>query len=332
MSPPDDEPPTSAPDYPVDVPRVISERFASLAPKQQAVARCVLEDPVFTTFASAGDLAERAGVDAATVVRTCQSLGYTGWRQLQEAVRRGEATRGTFADRVAALDEPDEGDLAGRVFATALDNVSGTFADLDRAVLHGVVAAVADAGSILVVGGGVAHGPALFLASSLQLLGRRTLHATTAPDAGPALGALGPGDTVIGFSVWRYLRSTTKILELARDAGLGTVAITDSPLSPAALVADHVLVPRTATVGPRLGLAGITTLAEVIVAGVAVADPERAVAATRRADAVYAAAEVLEQSDLETPPPQPRGDVLGSAVRETSAPGQMSGTPGPGTP
>jgi DNA-binding MurR/RpiR family transcriptional regulator len=302
------------PDYPVDVTRVISDRFASLAPKQQLVARRLLEDPVFATFASAADLAERAGVDAATVVRTCQALGYTGWRQLQEAVRDGEATRGTFADRMAALEAPDDGDLAGRVFATALDNVSGTFAELDRAVLDGAVAAVARAGGVLIVGGGVVQGPALFLMTSLQLLGCRATLATTAPDAGPALGALSAGDAVIGLSVWRYLRSTTRTLELAAEAGVTTIAITDSPLSSAGLVADHVLVARTSTVGPRLGLAGITTLTEALVAGVALADPERAIAATRRADALYAASGVLEQSDPDAVPPQPRGTAMTDPV------------------
>lgn len=330
-------------EYPLDVPKVINERFPSLAPKQQAVARCVLEDPVFTTFASAADLAERAGVDAATVVRTCQALGYTGWRQLQEAVRQGQATRGTFADRVAALfgREPevdglvregsDDGELTGRVFATALNNVSGTFGDLDRDVLHAVVTAIADAGSVLVVGGGVVHGTALFLTSSLQLLGRRATLATTAPDAGPALAALGPGDMVIGLSVWRYLRSTTMVLALAREAGMRTVAITDSPLSSAALVTDHALVARTATVGPRLGIAGITTLAEAIVAGVAGADPERAIAATHRADAVYAAAGVLEESEPAAVPPQQRADVLRAASPDSlGSPGGAAGSPGAG--
>lgn len=308
------------PDYPVDVPRVINERFASLAPKQQLVARCVLEDPVFVTFASTADLAERAGVDAATVVRTCQALGYTGWRQLQEAVRHGEITRGTFAERVAALEAPDDGDVAGRVFAMALDNVSGTFGELDRSALESTVAAVAGAAGVLVVGGGVVHGPALFLTSSLQLLGCRAALATTAPDAGPALGTLSPGDAVIGFSVWRYLRSTTRTLELAGEAGMTTIAITDSLLSSAGLVADHVLVARTSTVGPRLGMAGITTLVEAIVAGVALATPERAIVATRRADALYAASGVLEQPDPDALPPQMRTPASGSGTGSGGAP------------
>lgn len=320
----------STPDHPVDVPRAISERFASLAPKQQLVARRVLEDPVFVTFASAAELAERAGVDAATVVRTCQALGYTGWRQLQEAARDGQATRDTFADRVAALEAPDDGDVAGRVFATALDNVSRTFGDLDRTALDGAVAAVAGAGSVLVVGGGVVQGPALFLTSSLQLLGCRATLATTAPDAGPALGALAAGDAVIGLSVWRYLRSTTRTLELATDAGLATIAITDSALSSAGLVAEHVLVARTSTVGPRLGLAGIVTLAEAVVAGVALADPERAIAATRRADALYAASGVLEQPDPGAVPPQPREPGARGTAQHPREPGTGNGPSGGG--
>lgn len=277
----------------------LQRHFGALSRKQQAVARVLAEDPTFVSFASVAELAARADVDPATVVRTCQRLGYAGWTDLQAQVRRDLSRRRTFAERVSGLDDSGDEDLVHRIFAAALGNVSETLEELDRDALDAAARAIAGAGSTLVAASGVSHGPGLFLMSSLQLLGRPASLSTGAPDAGPALGALKPQDVVVAISVWRYLRSTIEVLELARELGATTVTVTDSDLSPAASIADHVLVARTVTAGPRLGLAGIVTMLEALVAQVAAQDPEAAVAATARADRLYFGGHVL--ADGETP-------------------------------
>jgi RpiR family transcriptional regulator, carbohydrate utilization regulator len=270
----------------------LQRHLPELPAKQQAVARLLGADPTFVAFASVADIAARAGVDPATVVRTCQRIGYHGWSQLQGAVREELSGRPTFTERLDELGQ-SEGRHVGPVFATAIDNVASTLEDLDEAVLDEAASALARAEGILVAAGGVSEGPGLFLTSSLQLLGRRAHLVGGAAAAGPALSALRPGDVVVGLSVWRYLRTTVQTLGLAREAGATTIAVTDGPLAPAATVADHVLLVRTASVGPRLGLAGMVTLLEALIAQVAAVDPDAARAGAARADRLYFDGHVL---------------------------------------
>jgi RpiR family transcriptional regulator, carbohydrate utilization regulator len=231
-------------------------------------------------------------VDPATVVRTGQSLGYSGWSELQDVVRGDVSRRPTFADRVQEL-EHGSGHLVDRVFAAAMQNVTETLEGLDVQAFHAAARTLERADGVLVAAAGVSHGPGQFLASSLQLLGRRAILVTGAADAGPALSSLRPGDAVLAISVWRYLRTTIQLLERAKEVGATTIAVTDSLVSAAATVADHVLVARTVTAGPRLGMAGIMTLMEALVTQVAADDPETAVASAARADRLYYDGHVL---------------------------------------
>ena len=276
-----------------DLAAAVAERFSTLPAKQQAVARLLAEEPSLVALVSAAEIAARAGVDTATVVRTCQSLGYSGWRELNAEAKRKVAIRPTFADRVAALSRPD-GDLTTRIFAVARANVDETLHDLDRAAFEATATAIARAGVVLVAAGAVSAGPGQFLTSSLQIIGVRAVHVTGVGDAGPALAPLGPRDVVIGISLWRYLRATVQTLEYAANrVGATTVALTDDSLSPAALLADHTLLAHTETVGPRMGLAGVVALIEALVARVALIDPPRSQAGTTLASGLYLDGNVL---------------------------------------
>jgi len=280
---------------PFDLAARVNGRYAQLPPKQQAVARVLAEDPPALLFASAADIARRAGVDTATVVRTCQSLGFTGWRELHQQVRRALAERPTFADRVVTLTEA-EGDLTGRIFEVARENVTETGRGIDRAALAAAASAIARAQLTVIAAGGVSEAPGQFLVSSLQILGHRALLTTGSGDAAPALAPLAPGDVVLAISLWRYLRVTVQTLQhAARAPGITTIAITDSPVSPVARLADHVFVARTASAGPRMGLAGVIGLLEALIAQVAVIDPERSRRATGVANAVYFDENVLAE-------------------------------------
>lgn len=271
----------------LDLSGTVSRMYAQLPPKQQAVAQLLVSDPAGLLFASAADVATRAGVDAATVVRTCQSLGFTGWRELHQQLRQAMAQRPTFAERVAALAEID-GDLTGRIFEVACQNVTETGRNLDRDALAAAANAIAHAQMVVVAAGGVSEGPGQFLASSLQIVGLRAVLTTGPGDAGPALAPLAPGDVVIAISMWRYLRATVQTVQhAARSAGATTIAITDSPVSPAARICDHVLVARVDSAGPRMGLTGVVALLEALVAQVALVQPARSRRATDVAGQLY---------------------------------------------
>ncbi|MBI4770763.1 MAG: MurR/RpiR family transcriptional regulator [Chloroflexi bacterium] len=65
----------------------------------------VLENPVQVALATANEIAESLGVDAATVVRASQHMGYSGWPQLQKEFRAlfGEQPAARKMDRLGNM-------------------------------------------------------------------------------------------------------------------------------------------------------------------------------------------------------------------------------------
>ncbi|HEX6967727.1 MAG TPA: MurR/RpiR family transcriptional regulator [Micromonosporaceae bacterium] len=290
------------------LPDRIRRRFTSLPAKQKSVARILADDPETVAMASVSEVARRAGVDAATVVRTCQNLGYSGWRELLADVRVNVTRQRTFAERVAELGGQDES-IVNRIRDNALRNIDETFEGLDHESFDEVARVLSEAGLVLVAAGGVSTGVGEFLTSSLRTIGVRSALVTCVSDAAPALAPLGPGDVVLGISMWRYLRTTIHTLRHARQAlGARTVAITDSAVSPAARVSDHTLVARTLSIGPSLSMTGVLALAEALVARIALLQPQRSRAAAAVASDLYFEGHVLaeRETDSDVLDPVPR--------------------------
>jgi RpiR family transcriptional regulator, carbohydrate utilization regulator len=165
--------------------------------------------------------------------------------------------------------------------------VDDTFETLNEQVLGDVARCLSHADTTLVVAAGASHGAGSYLASSLQIIGVRTVLPTGMADAALALATLGSGDVMVGLSLW-YLASTVEIVAHAKqDAGATTIVLTDSAVSSATQSADHVLVVSASTVGPRLSMTGLIALTEVIVARTALVDPRRSRAAAARASDLY---------------------------------------------
>ena len=94
-------------------------------------------------------------------------------------------------------------------------------------------------------------------------------------------------DAVVVVSVWRYLKHTLLLAEAAQDRGASVVALTDSKAAPIAAHADVTLTAATET--PELGhsVAALITLTNVLAAGIAMASPDRTLAALQQIDQFY---------------------------------------------
>src|SRR5215475_9597974 len=79
------------------LPTALESRFAEaqsrLGPHRQQLIRSILENCEETCFLSSRELAKRYNVDAATVVRTVQALGYKGFADFSDDLRRHFVTR-----------------------------------------------------------------------------------------------------------------------------------------------------------------------------------------------------------------------------------------------
>jgi len=277
----------------------MEDRIASFYPQlsrsHQKLAHFVLDNRLFAAFASAAALGERVGVSAATVVRFCRTIGYEGYPEFQVAVRDSLPT---YLDKVQRLernlDTQDKDQVATRVFDLDTQNLGRTSQSLDVGRFRAAVAAICRASNILVVGGGLSAGPALYFAHSLKVMG---LDAQAVLDGGIPLALelnrLKPTSVLIGISVWRYVRETITAMERAQSLGATRIAITDSIVAPSAQRAEHAFQVATDGVAHSLSLTSMMALINAFVAAVSFERPEETARAVREVDAAYRQGKLL---------------------------------------
>ncbi len=274
----------------------ITAAFPRLSRRQKQVARFVVDDESFVAFASVAEVAQKAGVSTATVVRFCQALGYEGYPHLQAAVRQRFPHFATTVQRLEErLTSPiPKSDLLARVFAADIDNIKRTTELVDSNTFEAAVTEIGRATGTLVVGEGLSASPALFFAHSLKVMG---FPVRVVPTGGVPLSlelsVLRPDDLVIGICFWRYFRETVEALHRAREVGAKRISISDSALSPLNQLADYAFIVATNGVAHSISPVAIFSLISAFVAALSFRRPQQTLTALRSVDAVYKESELL---------------------------------------
>jgi DNA-binding MurR/RpiR family transcriptional regulator len=222
----------------VDVAGRITECGPSLTPAERRVADVILQRPQLVAFGTVAELAADAGAGAATVVRLAGKLGYDGFTDLQDAVQAELAHR--LRPAAERIRQPVPPDVVGRTMATELDNVQSTLEAVDRQAFERAVAALACPGSrVVVLSGEASQGIARHVVGELSLLREGVeLLAGTEVAVVRTIALLDQGDTCLVLDLRRYDRWVLDAARKAGERGATLLALTDSALSPLALLAD----------------------------------------------------------------------------------------------
>ena len=227
----------------------IKNAYDSLTPSFSRLAEFILNRELDVAFMTATELAQALDVDAATVVRFSQALGYTGYRELSHEVQR--IVKG---DLTAAYAHFSEAETTTEQLQAILENERH---NLEMAVAQvtdqaaEIVDMLAEAERVWVVGNAAGRYLAELFAEYLRMAGVKAV----AVDADPAaaayvIGDCGARDLVIGIGVAGTGLDTAAALRFAKEKGAKVAAVSVSAISPPAQVTDHVLVcPSNSPVG-----------------------------------------------------------------------------------
>jgi DNA-binding MurR/RpiR family transcriptional regulator len=243
-----------------------------LTPTQRRIAHCLVEHATAAAYLSATEIADLAKVSQPSVTRFAIALGYEGYPALRQrlrivlsgdALRKGDASHrnGTTADSGPPRKPGAPGTPLDGTDANALQ--LAVHAEMDN--LRRLADRLADPAPV------AAAGALLAASRPLPVLGLRAAAPLAAyfgyfaakvhPDVrvldhgGSLLAdrleqARAAGATaMLAIVLPRYPREALDTLREARAAGLSVVAVTDSPVSPAADLADVTL---PAAVGSQL--------------------------------------------------------------------------------
>lgn len=268
---------------------MLRERYTILPPKQRQVADVILSNPMASSYSTVQELAVAAGVTKATVVRLCQSLGFPGYADLRRLLRGPGSLEHLWPLDLLKGAERIVGDDAGRSSigqdARSLQHLlSPEFQDS----LKGAAAAIARARKVLVVSSGSHAATGLVLAHNMRFIGRPAeLENRGGSYLGQALSVLTTDDLVISVTFWHVQPEIVAALQWCREAGIPTLAITDSHLSRTARAADQSLaVPTESSSFFRSQTAAVAAI-NALLSELAVVDRERTMAAIARGQAIW---------------------------------------------
>ena len=267
-----------------------AEARSELNPRRQQLVRAILDTADETCFLSSRELAKRYHVDATTILRTTQVLGYKSYADFSADLRQHFVSHITpyAVLKAATREKRSVVDHIDHALEKALDNVNTLKLELDRQRIIELAKLIKRSNRVLVVGLDFAAALAVYLAYGLSALG----FDSEAPVGGTGtlqhkVKVLSSKDMLIAISFGQCLRDTVDAVQLARKKGVPTFGITDSDTTPIARYCDSHLV--ASVVSPSFVNSYAAPAAAINAIHVACShiDPKRALTRLRPTDREY---------------------------------------------
>jgi DNA-binding MurR/RpiR family transcriptional regulator len=252
---------------------LVRQRLADLTPAERRLGKVLLASYPIAGLESLARFGERAGVSPPTVTRFITRLGFHGYPDFQDALRREVQAR--LSSPLARYDAPvpaAAGALSplDRAFQSFHAGLSATLGMVSPPEFDQVVDLLADRRRrVWVVGGRVSDVLARYLAGQLRLLrpGVRLLEAERSTPVQHLID-VGKRDVLVAFDFRRYQHDTIRSAREAAGHGAAVVVVTDPWLSPASASARHVLATGVESFAPFDSLVGGMALVEALVGAV----------------------------------------------------------------
>lgn len=246
----------------------------AVRPAERKVLETLVSDYPMSGLVPVVQLAAKADVSTATVLRVVGKLGYSGYASFQSDLRSEVAARlfsPADADAAAANgSEPARRSSLEMAQHAFIGAVRSTFAYLDEQHLDQVVSVLADVRRpVFILGGHFSSFLADYLTVYLTIIRPQVRSVGLgARDRATALLDVGAKTTVVVFDYRRYQGTTLDWAAAAKEKSAKLILVTDQYLSPISSYADHVLVCDARGSGRFDSLVSGHVLVEVIVAHV----------------------------------------------------------------
>src|SRR6185437_10470682 len=267
-------------------------RFAtsSLSGSRRRLIREILDKHEETFFLSSREMAKRYNVDAATIVRSVQALGYERFADFAADLRQHFVNHITPYTVLKAATQQKRSvvDQVEHCLHRDTESLSVLRSSLDASRVVDLAKRIHGARRLLVVGVDLAASLAWFLAYGLTPLGFDA-HAPVGSTGNlqHKIDLLTKSDLLVAISFGRCLRETVEAVDRAHLRGIPTFGITDSDTAPIALHCDDYLVAPTSSPSFTGSYVAPMALVNAIIVACAHLRPKRALAMLGRTEQEY---------------------------------------------
>ncbi len=212
---------------------VIHERYNDIFSAEKKVADFILKNPNVTVEFTVSELAKNSGVSDATVVRMCHHLGYKGYYQFRITLARdvGKKQYGEAAPSKS-------NSLIEDIFNNYADNISAIGKSVDKETIYKSVNLLKTCNTVHLIAMGNTITMTQYVQFRLGRLGIRSTAGASAEYYMNHINLANPDDIVLAISKSGASKPVILGLELAKEKGLKSIAITSYDESPSAHIAD----------------------------------------------------------------------------------------------
>ncbi len=261
-----------------NIQQVIVDNLPNYSKNQRVLANFILENLQTVSLLSVNDVAEKAGVSSATVVRFARVLGFNGYLEfrnylvelLKEQLSPVEKYKATISKR------EEYQDSLSKVAQQVVKNI-------DKSLQHNlledfkhVVTHIREAENIFCVGIGISKYMGEILAYLLKLYMKKaaSINNDTLSFAEQII-LLNPKDLVIAFSFPPYSRQTVESAQLAHSLDIPVISFTDKKTAPIVQYCEHVLIAKTDNILFTNSLGAIAVLMNALVTEIALTEENK---------------------------------------------------------
>lgn len=228
----------------VDLIKNIQNNFNSLSKGQKLIAEFIINNYDKAAFMTAAALGDKVRVSESTVVRFANTLGYSGYRDLQSELHELIKNKLTTVQRLTMVDEySDQAGVLKKAMEKDIDNIDKTKNETSYIAFQEAINMILSAENIYILGLRTSSFLAGYLGFYLNFLIKNVRVINSGPnDVFEQLIKADSKDVMIGISYPRYSKRTLEALDLCKERGCKIISITDSLISPAAKYADVSLI------------------------------------------------------------------------------------------
>ncbi len=221
----------------------IRSQFDDLTRAERQLANALLENYPVSGLGSITTIAEASDVSTPTVVRMAKKLGFSGFPELQAALR--SEVEATISNPITKhnrwTENAPDTHILNRFADAVMENLGQTLRQLDPDEFDAVAKLLADKErAVHVVGGRLTRSLADYFFTHMQVIrDSMTLVASNSNTWPHYVLNMQPGDVLVAFDIRRYERDILRLAEMATARGVTLVLFTDQWGSPASKLAKH---------------------------------------------------------------------------------------------
>lgn len=214
------------------------ERIHTVAPDMskthKKIAEYILENYESASFLTSVALAQKCGVSESSVIRFSMALGYSGFTEMQRALQGVIRSQLSMQRRLELVSSQmsDSNSILDMSLKKNIEGIQRTFLNLSKEHFQEAARLLAEAKRVFLFGSRSSYYLVAFMGLELGWIRDNVFTLNVQSPEFDALSQLREGDVFFAISMPRYLKATTRAAQLASNAGIPVIAITDRVTSP----------------------------------------------------------------------------------------------------